>query len=115
MVINATSASRGGELPRLPHDCLNPGAVCYDLVYSDRPTVFMHWAEQEGAAVVLDGWGMLVEQAAESFYLWRRRASADRDSARHPSTLAARGQVQLHHRHRSRGTHRERLGLVQPA
>jgi len=71
VVINATAASLAGELPRLPHDCLNPGAVCYDLAYSDRPTVFMHWAVQEGAAVVLDGWGMLVEQAAESFYVWR--------------------------------------------
>ncbi len=71
VVINATAASLSGELPRLPHDCLNPGAVCYDLAYSDRPTVFMHWAVQEGATLVLDGWGMLVEQAAESFYVWR--------------------------------------------
>ncbi|HVA55452.1 MAG TPA: shikimate dehydrogenase [Gammaproteobacteria bacterium] len=71
VVINATAASLAGELPQLPHDCLNPGAVCYDLAYSARPTVFMHWAVQEGAAVVLDGWGMLVEQAAESFYMWR--------------------------------------------
>ncbi|MGA9854868.1 MAG: shikimate dehydrogenase [Gammaproteobacteria bacterium] len=71
VVINATAASLAGELPRLPHDCLNPGAACYDLAYSERPTVFMHWAVQEGAALVLDGWGMLVEQAAESFYVWR--------------------------------------------
>jgi shikimate dehydrogenase len=71
LIVNATSASLAGELPPLPADCLNPGAVCYDLAYSERPTVFMHWAEQAGAALVLDGWGMLVEQAAESFYLWR--------------------------------------------
>lgn len=71
VVINATSASLAGELPPLPHDCLNPGAVCYDLAYSERPTVFMHWGMLEGATLVLDGWGMLVEQAAESFYLWR--------------------------------------------
>lgn len=71
VVINATSASRAGEMPQLPHDCLNPDAVCYDLSYSERPTVFMHWAMLEGAALVLDGWGMLVEQAAESFYIWR--------------------------------------------
>ncbi len=71
LVINATSASLAGELQPLPHDCLNPGAVCYDLTYADRPTVFMHWAVLEGAGLVLDGWGMLVEQAAESFYVWR--------------------------------------------
>ncbi|HEV2112234.1 MAG TPA: shikimate dehydrogenase [Gammaproteobacteria bacterium] len=71
LVVNATSASLAGALPPLPRDCLDPGAVCYDLLYADRPTVFMLWAEQEGAAQVFDGWGMLVEQAAESFYLWR--------------------------------------------
>ncbi|HET7175413.1 MAG TPA: shikimate dehydrogenase [Gammaproteobacteria bacterium] len=71
LVINATSASLTGALPPLPRDCLEPHAVCYDLFYSDRPTVFMLWAEQAGAAQVFDGWGMLVEQAAEAFHLWR--------------------------------------------
>lgn len=71
VVINATAASLVGELPPLPRDCLNPDAVCYDLAYGEQPTPFMHWAQREGAGLVLDGWGMLVEQAAESFYLWR--------------------------------------------
>lgn len=71
IVLNATSASLHGELPPLPHDLLEPGAVCYDLAYADRPSLFMHWSEQEGATLILDGWGMLVEQAAESFFVWR--------------------------------------------
>lgn len=71
IVINATSASLKGELPPLPDDLLEPGAVCYDLAYAERPSLFMHWAEQEGAGLILDGWGMLVEQAAESFFIWR--------------------------------------------
>lgn len=71
LVINATSASLAGALPPLPDDCLEPHAACYDLLYSDRPTVFMLWAERQGAELVCDGWGMLVEQAAESFLVWR--------------------------------------------
>lgn len=71
LVINATSASLTNELPPLPRDLLEPGATCYDLTYAERPTVFMHWADREGAATILDGWGMLVEQAAESFRIWR--------------------------------------------
>ena len=70
LVVNATSASLAGALPPLPEGCLAPTATCYDLFYSDRPTVFMLWAEHEGAAHVCDGWGMLVEQAAEAFALW---------------------------------------------
>jgi shikimate dehydrogenase len=70
LVLNATSASLAGALPPLPQECLSPAATCYDLFYSDRPTVFMLWAEHEGAAHVCDGWGMLVEQAAEAFELW---------------------------------------------
>lgn len=70
-VINATAASLQDDLPPLPADLLAPGAWCYDLMYAKEPTVFCRWALQQGAAQTLDGLGMLVEQAAEAFYLWR--------------------------------------------
>jgi len=72
MVINATSASLQGELPPLPEQLLAPGAWCYDMMYSATATPFMQWADHHGAAKVSDGLGMLVEQAAESFLLWRK-------------------------------------------
>lgn len=71
LVINATSASLQGEVPEMPDGILAAGAACYDLMYADKDTVFVSWAKQKGAAKSLDGMGMLVEQAAESFYLWR--------------------------------------------
>lgn len=71
VIINATSASLSGSMPPLGSDALNEGATCYDMVYSDEPTAFMQWATEHGAATVADGLGMLVEQAAESFYVWR--------------------------------------------
>ncbi|MDH5360441.1 MAG: shikimate dehydrogenase [Gammaproteobacteria bacterium] len=71
LVINATSASLHGDLPPLPDDLLNKGASCYDMMYGAEPTVFMQWALQHGAEKCLDGLGMLVGQAAESFALWR--------------------------------------------
>jgi shikimate dehydrogenase len=70
LVINATAASLQGELPPLPDNLLAADAVCYDMMYG-KLTPFMEWATAHGAAKVLDGLGMLVEQAAESFYLWR--------------------------------------------
>ncbi len=70
VVINATAASLQGEMPDLPDDVLADGACCYDMMYG-KVTQFMHWSQFHGAAKVLDGLGMLVEQAAESFYLWR--------------------------------------------
>lgn len=71
LVINATAASLQGELPPLPATLLADGACCYDMMYGAEPTPFMRWASQHNAATVLDGLGMLVEQAAESFYIWR--------------------------------------------
>ena len=71
LVLNATAASLHGELPPLPAALLCPGAWAYDMMYAAKPTPFMVWAQAHGAAVVLDGLGMLVEQAAESCLLWR--------------------------------------------
>lgn len=70
-VFNATAASLQGELPPLPPTLLRPGAWCYDLMYGKEPTIFCRWAQHHGAHRTLDGLGMLVEQAAESFWLWR--------------------------------------------
>ncbi len=73
LVINGTSASLAGELPPLPAGLLNEKSCCYDMMYSADPTPFMRWAAQHTAWAVSDGLGMLVEQAAESFFLWRQQ------------------------------------------
>lgn len=70
VVINASAASLAGDLPPLAADVVAEAALVYDMAYGDEPTVFMAWARAQGAAVVSDGLGMLVEQAAESFLLW---------------------------------------------
>jgi shikimate dehydrogenase len=69
IVINATSAGLSGEMPRLPEGVFAPGALAYDMVYG-RDTPFLEFARKNGARPV-DGLGMLVEQAAESFFIWR--------------------------------------------
>jgi shikimate dehydrogenase len=71
LIINATSASPRGELPSIPPDALGTHSLCYDCAYGERDTVFVSWARSAGAARVTMGLGMLVEQAAESFLLWR--------------------------------------------
>ena len=71
LVINGTSASLSGDLPPLPESLLNDRSCCYDMMYGAEPTPFMRWAAHQTAWAVADGLGMLVEQAAESFYIWR--------------------------------------------
>ena len=71
VLINATAASLQGDLPPLPDGIVAEGACAYDMMYGARPTAFMKWAQWQGAEKVSDGLGMLVEQAAESFYIWR--------------------------------------------
>jgi shikimate dehydrogenase len=70
VIINATSASLGSDLPPLPAAVFGPQTLAYDMMYGARPTVFMDYAAQHGAQV-RDGLGMLIEQAAEAFHLWR--------------------------------------------
>lgn len=71
LVINATSAGLKGEIPPFPASILGPSTLCYDLSYAMQDTPFLAWARSHGAGRVAQGWGMLVEQAAESFYRWR--------------------------------------------
>jgi shikimate dehydrogenase len=71
LIINATSAGLAGETPPYPAFAISDGCLCYDLSYGLTPTPFSRWAAKHGAARSIMGWGMLVEQAAESFHLWR--------------------------------------------
>lgn len=73
LIIHATSAVLHGHGFELPTEIVGPQTFCYDLLYGrgDDDTPFMQWGRSHGAANVVDGFGMLLEQAAESFYLWR--------------------------------------------
>ncbi len=71
LVINATSASLSQDLPPIPDCIVSTHSFCYDLAYSDQATVFMQWASRLGVAGCSDGIGMLIEQAAESYAIWR--------------------------------------------
>jgi len=71
LVINATSAGVKGETPPYPEKAIGDDTLCYDLSYGLTPTPFSLWASKHGASQSIMGWGMLVEQAAESFHLWR--------------------------------------------
>ncbi|BAN45758.1 shikimate dehydrogenase [Metapseudomonas resinovorans] len=72
LIINGTSASLSGDLPPISPSLIQPGhTVCYDMMYGKEMTAFNRWASEHGALRTLDGLGMLVEQAAEAFLLWR--------------------------------------------
>jgi shikimate dehydrogenase len=71
LIVNATSAGLAGATPRLSPDVLAAGGACYDMNYGAAHTPFREWARGQGAAHCADGLGMLVEQAASSFALWR--------------------------------------------
>jgi shikimate dehydrogenase len=71
LIVNATSASLRGEVPLFPIDAVDAGTTCYDMAYGVGDTAFVAWAKRLGAGRAEQGWGMLVEQAAEAFELWR--------------------------------------------
>jgi len=71
VIINSTSTSLSGELPAISDDIVLSATCCYDMVYKNEPTAFLAWANKLGVAHTIDGLGMLVGQAAESFRVWR--------------------------------------------
>jgi shikimate dehydrogenase len=71
LIINGTAAGLGGEVPAIPGETHAKGCWTYDMLYSKQATAFQRWSHEQGAIRALDGLGMLVEQAAESFFLWR--------------------------------------------
>ena len=71
LVVNATAASLAGDVPAVPQTALAEDACCYDMMYGPVATPFLEWAQEVGVHRYADGLGMLVEQAAEAFYLWR--------------------------------------------
>jgi shikimate dehydrogenase len=71
LIINATSASLSGETVALPNETVSSATLCYDMSYGKGETPFTSWAKAAGAGQAVKGWGMLVEQAAESFLIWR--------------------------------------------
>ena len=71
LIINATSASLSGDIPPIPEHAVAGHTVCYDLAYGRTATAFVEWAQRRGCALATQGLGMLVEQAAESFEVWR--------------------------------------------
>lgn len=71
LVVNATSASLQEEIPPIPRGAIGPATLCYDMAYGKGDTAFTRWSRSIGAGRAETGWGMLVEQAAEAFLLWR--------------------------------------------
>jgi len=71
LIVNATSASLHGDVPLVPIDVVDSTTTCYDMAYGAGDTAFVAWAKRLGAARAEQGWGMLVEQAADAFQLWR--------------------------------------------
>lgn len=71
LIINGTSLGLLNEVPQLPDTVLSPGGCTYDMMYGREPTAFAKWGQLHDASKALDGTGMLIEQAAETFWIWR--------------------------------------------
>lgn len=71
VIINSTSASLSNQLPDISNNVIANASCCYDMAYGNEPTCFINWAKELGVQTTIDGLGMLVGQAAESFRLWR--------------------------------------------
>ncbi len=72
LIINGTSTGLHNTVPPIPDELLGINSICYDMMYNiDKPTAFVQWALDRGALRQFDGLGMLVEQAAEAFFIWR--------------------------------------------
>jgi len=71
LLINGTSASLSNDIPALKSGILGEHVFCYDMMYGAQLTTFLQWANSNGVVNLADGLGMLVEQAAESFCIWR--------------------------------------------
>ncbi len=72
LVINGTAAGLDDQVPPVPPAVIGDATVCYDMMYNTQgTTAFVDWARRQGAAAAHDGLGMLVEQAAEAFAIWR--------------------------------------------
>ncbi len=71
IIINSTTSSISGDVPQIPESVIDEETNCYDMMYSNKMTLFNSWALSQGANKVADGLGMLVGQAAKSFELWR--------------------------------------------
>ncbi|QJC29988.1 shikimate dehydrogenase [Enterobacteriaceae endosymbiont of Plateumaris sericea] len=70
LIINATSSSIKGVIPNISSSIIHSNVFCYDLFYSNKITPFLDWCLYHGAKKISDGLGMLIEQAAYSFFLW---------------------------------------------
>jgi shikimate dehydrogenase len=72
LIINGTAAGLSNQVPPVPDSVLGENSVCYDMMYNiSSATAFVDWASSRGVKQAFDGRGMLVEQAAEAFHVWR--------------------------------------------